>query len=87
MTSSMYQGHGQHQDVVGSKRTGHLPVRDSLLLNARGRIEALKQGSVGDTMSDMQRMMSEEQKQHQQTYNYAHGSHRDDNLPLGEPSF
>lgn len=51
-----------------------------------GKTPALKQGSVGKTMSDLQFMMDNERKQHQQAYNYAHG-HNDDNIPLGKPSF
>lgn len=77
MTASMFQGEGGHMDVVGSRLHGKLP---------HPPIQALSQGSVGDTMSDLQRMMSQEQKQHEDTYKYAHG-HNDGSAPLGKPSF
>jgi len=77
MTSSMFQGEGDYTSVVGQKMKGSLPKR----------VAALKQGSVGDTMSDLQFQMENERKQHQQAYDYAHGSHSNDNLPLGKASF
>lgn len=64
MTASMFQGEGGFTKVVGKNPHGHLP---------HPPIQALKQGSVGPTMSDMQAMMSNEQKQHQQAYQYAQG--------------
>jgi len=63
MTASMYQGSGTYTKVVGQKAKGHLP----------GPFKALKQGSEGDTMSDMQRMATNERKQHEQTYIYENG--------------
>ncbi len=72
MTASMFQGEGGYTSVVGEKPK---------------RIAALKQGSVGPTMSDLQFEMENERKQHQQAYEYEHGSHSDDNLPLGKASF
>ena len=77
MTASMFQGDGRYTGVVGERMKTRLP----------GRIAALKQGSVGPTMSDMQFMMENERKQHEDGYRYAHGSHANENLPLGNPSF
>lgn len=71
MTASMFQGEGQYTDVVGTRR---LPIA------------ALKQGSQGKTMSDLQFMQHNEKKQHQQTYDYEHG-HNDGNAPGWEASF
>jgi hypothetical protein len=71
MTANLYQGEGGYQAVVGPVKKGRLP----------GMPPALKQGSQGDVMSDMQFMMHNEQKQHQQAYNYAHG-HNDGSAPL-----
>lgn len=80
MTASMFQGEGGFMDVVGQqaakKKKPHPPI------------QALEQGSAnGKVMSDMQRMLSDEQKQHEETYRYAHGSHASDNVPLGKASF
>jgi hypothetical protein len=69
MTASMYQGSGLYNSVVGEKMKGHLP----------GPHPALKQGSEGPTMSDLQFMMQNEQKQHEQNYLYARG-HNDHGL-------
>ena len=77
MTASMYQGEGGYTSVVGEKLKGRLPHPPT---------QALKQGSVGSTMSDLQFMMENERKQHQQTYDYAHG-HNDGSSPLGKGSF
>jgi hypothetical protein len=85
MTASMFQGEGGYTSVVGQKMKGKLPGPNEM--NAQGRIGALKEGSVGPTMSDMQFMMENERKQHQQAYNYQHGSHANDNIPLGKASF
>lgn len=76
MTASLYQGSGDYTSVVGQNPTGQLPKP----------IAALKQGSEGPTMSDMQFELENERKQHQQAYDYAHG-HAQDNIPLGTPSF
>ena len=64
MTASLYQGTGMYTSVVGEKPKGHLP---------HPPIQALKQGSVGPTMSDMQFMQDNERKQHEQTYIYEYG--------------
>lgn len=77
MTASMYQGEGGYMSVVGEKPMGKLP---------HPPIQALKQGSVGKTSSDLQFMMENERKQHEDGYRYAHG-HNDDNVPLGKASF
>lgn len=71
MTASLYQGQGDYTKVVGQKLQGRLP----------GPIAALKQGSVGPVMSDMQVMMKDEAKQHEQAYRYQHG-HNDGSAPL-----
>lgn len=63
MTASMFQGEGGYTSVVGEKMKGHLP----------GPFRALKQGSEGKTMSDMQFMMENERKQHEDGYRYANG--------------
>jgi len=75
MTASMFQGEGGYQSVVGQKMKTRLPVA------------ALKQGSNGPTMSDLQFEMENERKQHEDSYRYAHGSHASDNVPLGNASF
>ena len=62
--------------TVGEKMKTRLP----------GPIAALKQGSNGPTMSDLQFMQSNERKQHEDTYRYEHG-HNDGSAPLGEASF
>lgn len=77
MTASMFQGEGDYMSVVGEKMKGHLPRP----------VAALKQGSVGPTMSDLQFELENERKQHQQAYDYEHGSHANDNIPLGKASF
>lgn len=82
MTASMFQGEGGYTSVVGKHPHGHLPEQ----MNLRGRIGALKQGSVGPVLSDLQNMMESEKKQHEQSYRYAHG-HNDGSAPLGQPSF
>jgi hypothetical protein len=87
MTASMFQGEGGYMSEVGEKMKTHLPGPVAKLMNSRGRIGALKQGSVGPTMSDMQFMMENERKQHEDAYKYAHGSHANDNIPLGKASF
>lgn len=76
MTASMYQGSGDYTDVVGENSKGALPRP----------VAALKQGSVGLTMSDLQFMQHNEKKQHQQTYDYEHG-HNDGSVPGWESSF
>jgi hypothetical protein len=71
----MYQGEGQHMDVVGNKKKGHLPKS----------LSALRKGSVGPTMSDLQVMLENERKQHEQQYVYQKG-HNDGSAPLGRGS-
>jgi hypothetical protein len=63
--------------VVGEKLKTHLP----------GQTPALKQGSEGHTTSDLQFMMENERKQHEDSYRYAHGSHSGESVPLGKASF
>ncbi len=63
MTASMFQGEGQHMSEVGAEMKTRLA----------GPVHALKQGSVGPTMSDLQFMMENERKQHEDTYRYANG--------------
>lgn len=77
MTANLYQGSGDHMSAVGQKMKGRLP----------GPVRALKQGSDGPTMSDLQFQMENERKQHEDAYRYARGSHASDNVPLGEASF
>lgn len=76
MSASLYQGSGDYTPVVGEN------------INTRlgGPIAALKQGSVGPVMSDMQLMQQNERKQHEQNYIYENG-HNDGSTPLGTPSF
>ncbi len=61
--TSMFQGNRNAQQVVGEESKGHLP----------GPFNALKQGSEGRTMSDLQFMLHNENKQHQEAYGYANG--------------
>ena len=77
MTASMFQGEGGYMSAVGQKMKTHLP----------GQTFAMKQGSEGPTMSDLQFMMENERKQHEDSYRYSHGAHANDNVPLGEASF
>lgn len=63
MTASMFQGEGNQMSAVGREMKTRLP----------GPIRALKQGSVGPTMSDLQVMQDNERKQHEQNYIYEHG--------------
>lgn len=51
-----------------------------------GQPRAMKQGSEGPTMSDLQFMQANERKQHEQAYIYENG-HNDGSAPLGEASF
>lgn len=76
MNALTFQGRG-HMDVVGGDKKTRLA----------GPVAALSQGSVGPTMSDMQFMLENERKQHEDAYRYSHGSHASDNVPLGNPSF
>ena len=70
-------GSGGYTPVVGLKQgNGRLPRA----------IGALKQGSQGPTMSDLQFMQQNEKKQHEQAYIYENG-HNDGSAPLGKPSF
>lgn len=64
MTANLYQGEGGYVSVVGENPHGKLP---------HPPIQALEQGSVGPTMSDLQFMMDNERKQHQQAYEYERG--------------
>ena len=77
MIANMFQGEGGYMSAVGKKMKTRLP----------GPVAALKQGSVGEVMSDMQFMLENERKQHEDAYRYAHGSHASDNVPLGKASF
>lgn len=64
MTSAMFQGEGGYQAVA------HEAIKSALPKPLR----AMAQGSTnGEVMSDLQNMMANEQKQHQQAYQYAHG--------------
>ena len=62
------------------------PVGKEMKTRLPGPLAALKQGSVGPVMSDMQVMMENERKQHEDSYKYAHG-HNDGSAPLGKASF
>lgn len=73
--TAMFQGEGGYQSVVGKMKERPISVI------------ALKQGSVGPTMSDLQFEMENERKQHETSYKYAHGSHSGENVPLGKASF
>ena len=63
MSANLYQGSGQHTSSVGERMKTRLA----------GPIAALKQGSGGPVMSDLQVMQADERKQHQQAYIYEHG--------------
>jgi hypothetical protein len=76
MTASMYQDSGGYSRVVGQNANGRIP----------GPVAALKQGSVGPTMSDLQFMQQNERKQHEDTYRYEHG-HNDGSAPGWKSSF
>ena len=73
--TAMYQGEGDYTSVVGQRLKGRPPH------------PPIQAQSKTNTMSDLQFEMDNERKQHQQSYEYAHRSHSDDNLPLGKPSF
>ena len=62
MTASMYQGEGGYMSAVGEEMKGRLPGPN-----------AMKQGSIGPTMSDMEFMQENERKQHEDTYRYENG--------------
>lgn len=64
MTAAMFQGEGGYQDVVGQAVKGAFP---------RPPIQGLSQGSEGPVMSDLQNMMSDEQKRHMDSYIAANG--------------
>jgi len=72
----MFQGEGGYMSTVGEEMKTHLP----------GMTPAMKQGSEGPVMSDLQFMQNNERKQHEQNYIYEHG-HNDGSAPLGEASF
>jgi len=74
--TAMFQGEGGYTPMVGQKMQTHLP----------GMTPALEQGSEGKTMSDLQVMMENERKQHEQSYIYQNG-HNDGSSVLGTPSF
>lgn len=67
--TAMFSGEKRGMDVVGSGMNGTLP----------SPIQAFKQGSVGNVMSDMQLMAQNERKQHEDTYKYEYG-HNDHGL-------
>ena len=60
----MYQGGIQPTPIAGKKTKTSLP---------HPPIQALKQGSVGKTMSDLQFIQDNERKQHEQAYIYEYG--------------
>jgi hypothetical protein len=68
---------GASTQVVGRKKMGHLP---------HPPIQALKQGSVGPVLSDLQAAIRDEKAQHMDAYRYAHG-HNDGGGAMGNPSF
>jgi len=70
MTASMFQGEGDYTQVVGQKPLGKMP---------KPPIQALEQGSEGNVMSDLQNMMENERKQHEDMFKYANG-HNDHGL-------
>jgi len=74
--TSMYQGSGQHMSAVGKEMKTRLA----------GPIRALKQGSDGPTMSELQFMQDNERKQHEQNYIYENG-HNDGSAPGWRSSF
>ena len=78
--TAMFQGHGDYHEVVGKRLKGMLPESFS-------RIEALKQGSEGAVKSDLQVMLENERKQHEDNYRYEQGNNSGGNLPLGKASF
>lgn len=87
MSASMFQGEGDFMKTVGRAMKTHLPQETAARIrNDSGRIGALKQGSVGPTMSDMQIMQQNERKQHEDTYRYEHG-HNDGSAPGWRSSF
>lgn len=63
MTASMFQGEGGYTSVVGENPHGRLPHPP----------HAIERGSEGPTMSDLQFMMANEKKQHEDAYRYANG--------------
>ena len=68
--TAMFTGPGMASQVVDRTPKGRIP-------------QAMKQTS---TMSDLQRMMKDEQEQHMQNYVNQYG-HNDGSAPLGTPSF
>lgn len=64
MTASMFQGEGGYTSVVGENPMGKLP---------HPPIQALKQGSVGEAMSDLQFMLQNEKRQHEEAYKHEFG--------------
>lgn len=70
MTASLYQGGHGYTPVVGQNPHGKLP---------HPPIQAMKQGSKGPVLSDLQNMMKDEQERHMDTYRYANG-HNDHGL-------
>lgn len=75
--TAMYQGEGGPMSVVGQAMQGQLPKP----------VAAMSQGSQGPVMSDLQNMMANEQRQHEQMYQYANGNGSNGNVPLGQASF
>jgi hypothetical protein len=61
MTASLFQGGSMPMQVVGEKAMGHLPQ------------PAIHAQQTSDTMSDLQTMLANEKKQHEQAYIYANG--------------
>ena len=87
MTASMYQDGRGYMSSVGQEMKTHLPQETAARTrNATGRFGALKQGSIGPTLSELEIMQQSERKQHQQNYNYEHG-HNDGSAPGWRSSF
>ncbi len=61
--TAMFTSPGGYTSSVGENPKGKLG----------GPVQALKQGSVGPTMSDLQVMLENERKQHEQHYIYQNG--------------
>lgn len=64
MTASMFQGEGGIQGVVGPKTKAKLPGP---------AIQPILSGQINKPMSDLQVMLQNERKQHEQNYIYEQG--------------
>lgn len=76
MTANMYQSNRGNMSVVGEEIKKRLP----------GPITILQEEVVEPTMSDLQLMMENERKQHENAYRYEYG-HNDGSAPGWESSF